>query len=290
MADPAPQARKPQRRRRRLVIGSVLLSSYLLVAMFGGCADTLLLFPTNDSIETKGAIRSEVAVANATPVEVFVRQVNIPPGGVPEAYLLVLDGNGGRAEYAVFWGDDIARNHPLEIWSMNYPGYGRSQGKAKLASIPPAVLAAFDAMKQKAGDKPVLVWGASLGSTAALHIAANRPVSGLILTNPPPLRQLILGRYGWWNLWLAACPVALGVPAELDSIANAAKVHAPAVIVTAEQDTIVPAEYQQKVIDAYAGLKQLVSLPNAGHNTPASHANPTTWYAAMDWLWAQLER
>jgi len=30
----------------------------------------------------------------------------------------------------------------------------------------------------------------------------------LILTNPPPLRQLIMGHYGWWNLWLAAAPQA----------------------------------------------------------------------------------
>jgi hypothetical protein len=40
-------------------------------------------------------------------------------------------------------------------------------------------------------------------------VAANRPCAGLVLTNPPPLRNMILQRFGWWNLWLLATPVAL---------------------------------------------------------------------------------
>ena len=100
-------------------------------------------------------------------------------------------------------------------------------------------------------------------------------------------KQLVLGRYGWWNLWLMALPVSWGIPSELDNLANAAKVTCPAVIVTAADDFTVPANYQQKVIDAYAGPKQLVGLPNAGHNTPAAQSNPQGWYAAIDWLWAQ---
>jgi len=44
---------------------------------------------------------------------------------------------------------------------------------------------------------------------AALSVAARRPVAGLVLQNPPPLRQLIMGHYGWWNLWLVAGAVVL---------------------------------------------------------------------------------
>lgn len=276
------------RRRRRAVFVSVTFAGYLACALFGGCADMFLLYPTNGVIATDGAIEARVDVAGATPVQVFRRTVNIADGAQPAAFVLVFDGNGGRAERAVFWGDDIARQHPVEIWAMNYPGFGGSPGKAKLSSLPTAAVATYDAIRAKAGDRPVIVWGASMGSSMALHIAAHRPVAGLVLTNPPPLKQLILGRYGWWNLWLLAGPVSWGIPAELDSLANAAKSTGPAVIVTAANDFTVPADYQQKVIDAYAGPKQLVGLPNAGHNTPASHANPTGWYSAVDWLWTQV--
>ena len=286
----APEQPARKRRGRRAAAGTLLLFGYFMMVTFGGCADRLLLFPTTDLIEAAGATRAEVSVPGRSAVEVFTRRANVPAGGEPAAYLLVLDGNGGRAEYAVFWGDDAARGRAVEVWSPNYPGYGSSAGPARLAGVAPAALAAFDAMHARAGGKPVVIWGASLGSTAALHVAARRPVAGLILTNPPPLRQIILQRHGWWNLWLLAIPVSLGVPADLDSLANAAAAKVPAVIVSADDDGVVPASYQQKVIDAYAGPKQVVRLPNAGHNTPASEANPQAWHAALDWLWAQAGR
>src|SRR2546429_470384 len=73
--------------------------------------------------------------------------------------------------------------------------------------------------------------GRGSGPPAAWTVAANRPVAGLVLPNPPPLRRLILRRFGWGNLWLAAGPVAMGVPSELNSLDNATKVHAPAVFI-----------------------------------------------------------
>src|SRR6478736_2180132 len=66
-------------------------------------------------------------------------------------------------------------------------------------------------------NPPIYVFGASIGSAVAMDVAANREVRGLILHNPPPLRQIILRNYGWWNLWLLAGPVALQIPRELDS-------------------------------------------------------------------------
>ena len=95
---------------------------------------------------------------------------------------------------------------------MNYPGFGGSTGPARLARLGPAALTAFDAVKHAAGDRPVVVFGASLGTTTALHIAAHRPVAGLILHNPPALRQIILRQFGWWNLWLLAGPLARKIP------------------------------------------------------------------------------
>src|ERR1700730_6520719 len=98
---------------------------------------------------------------------------------------------------------------------MNYPGYGGSTGPARIG---PAALAAFDAIKESARDRPIVLFGASIGTAAALHIAAHRPVTGLILHNPPAIRPMILRQFGWWNLWLLAGPVALQIPRDLDNV------------------------------------------------------------------------
>src|SRR5439155_12173538 len=124
----------------------------------------------------------------------------------------------GRAEWhpveeSLDWGDK-----PVEVWAVNHPGFGGSTGPPRLSRFGPAALAAYDALAAEATGKPIFVSGMSLGSAMALHVAANRPVAGLILRSPPPLRNLIMTRHGWWNLWILATPVALGVPAELDSL------------------------------------------------------------------------
>ena len=102
--------------------------------------------------------------------------------------------------------------------------------------------------------------------------------------NPPALRQLILGQYGWWNLWLLAGPVAAQIPSDLDSVANARAVHAPAIFLLAEQDEIVASRFQRLVVDAYAGEKRVISLRGAYHNSPIEGAGLADLYKALDWL------
>jgi uncharacterized protein len=129
------------------------------------------------------------------------------------------------------------------------------------------------------------VLGQSLGTTAALYVAANRPVAGVVLSNPPPLRQLIWKNYGWWNLWLLATPVALSIPSELDSLKNGSRVTAPAVFVLAGHDTIVPPKYQEQVYAAYAGPKRAIRVAAIDHNDPLPQEDLETLAAAREELW-----
>ena len=172
----------------------------------------------------------------------------------------------------------------VEVWGVNYPGFGGSTGPARLAKLGPAALAAFDEMQKMAGDRPIVVFGASLGTTTALHIAAHRKIAGLILHNPPALRQIILRQFGWWNLWLFAAPMAQKIPRELDSIANARASHVPAIFLLAEKDEVVAPRFQNLVVDAYAGEKRIIPLSGAGHNDPIEGAGFADFHRALDWL------
>jgi pimeloyl-ACP methyl ester carboxylesterase len=231
----------------------------------GGCADKLILYPRTEPIRTPGAMRVALPWAGGE-VEVWSRRE--PATEDPHIFVLAFGGNAERAEEVVWRTAEEWSGRPVEVWAVNYPGYGGSTGPAKLSSIAPAALLAYDALKQRAAGRPIFLDGMSIGTAAALFLAARRPCAGLLLTNPPPLRRLILGKFGWWNLWLLAGPVALGVPADLDSVANARKCRAPAVFVSADRDEVVPPTYHKVVMDAYAGPKQVIVLRGAGHNTP----------------------
>lgn len=254
--------------------------------MLSGCADKLILFPTTHPIPGVAARRAEISGPSGT-IEIWKARSPGAADHQPVAFVMAFTGNAARAEYdaddlALQWGE-----RPVEVWAVNYPGYGGSTGPAKLKSIAPAALAAYDAMKQQAGTRPTFVGGRSIGTAAALHVAAHRPVGGVILHSPPPLRSLIIGRFGWWNLWLAAVPVALSVPGDLDSLANASQVTAPGVFLITGADSMVTPPYQQKVVDAYAGPKQVVVMPQADHNDPIPGSALPPLHAALDWLLAQ---
>jgi pimeloyl-ACP methyl ester carboxylesterase len=249
-------------------------------------ADHLILFPSRHPIPTGGETRLTTLGPKGT-VEIWSLRSDACKGREPAAMVLHFVGNASRAEAEGRYVVDQWRDWPVEVWAVNYPGYGDSDGSAKLASIPPAALAAYDAIKSHANGRPIFISGRSIGTTAALYVAAHRPCSGVILHSPPPLRRLILGHHGWWNGWLAAVPVALRVPGDLDSLQNAEQVHAPAILIqSGSADNVVPPKYQQMVFDAYAGPKEFVRMPLAGHGSPVNGESRKQFKECVDRMWA----
>jgi pimeloyl-ACP methyl ester carboxylesterase len=270
--------------RLRGVALAVIGLSYFAVILFGHLPDHLILFPTTRSIEAHGAVRRMVPFQNGQ-LELWTAKSEVARRNrAVDVHILRFYGNADRAERWAAAEAEIWNNRAVEIWGMNYPGFGGSTGPAQLARIGPAALTAFDALQSEAKDRPIVIFGASLGTTAALHIAANRPVAGLILHNPPALRQMILRQFGWWNLWLLAGPVALQVPRDLDSIANAKASQAPAIFLLAERDEVVAPRFHRLVVDAYAGEKRVISMRGAYHNSPIEGAGLADLHGALDWL------
>src|SRR5437667_10267133 len=257
---------------------------YLVVMFFGHLPDHLILFPTRAPIDAGPAVRKTVPFQSGE-VEIWTAQSRrAQEQGGADVFILRFYGNADRADRWAAAEAEMWNDRAVEIWGVNYPGFGGSTGPARLARIGPAALAAFDELKNYADDRPIVPYGASIGATAALHIAAHRPVAGLILHNPPPLREMILRQFGWWNLWLLAGPVALQIPRELDSIANAKAIHAPAIFLLAGRDEVVAPRYHRLVVDAYAGEKRVITLPGAYHNDPIQGTALADFYRALDWL------
>jgi pimeloyl-ACP methyl ester carboxylesterase len=273
--------RKPLIRWRFVLVVAVV---YFAVIAFTPLPDRLVLFPTTDRLDAGAAIRKPIPFDGGE-LEIWTAASKLAQErGRPDIYVLRFYGNADRADRWVAAEAEMWNNRAVEVGGMNYPGFGGSTGPARLARLGPAALTAFDAVKAAAGDRPVVVFGASLGTTTALHVAAHRPVAGLILHNPPALRQIILRQFGWWNLWLLAGPLAQKLPADLDSVANAKKVRVPAIFLLAEKDEVVAPRFQRLVVDAYAGEKRVIQLTGAGHNSPVEGVGLRQFHDTLDWL------
>jgi pimeloyl-ACP methyl ester carboxylesterase len=269
---------------RQTRIALAFVAAYFILIFFAHLPDHLILFPTTASIDAGGAVRKTVPFQNGE-LELWTAiSRRAQQSGRVDTYVLRFYGNADRAERWVAAEADEWNDRAVEIWGMNYPGFGGSTGPTRLSRIGPAALTAFDELQRHANGQPIVLYGASLGASTALHIAAHRPVTGLILHNPPPLRQMILRQFGWWNLWLLAGPIALQIPRDLDSVSNAKATHAPAIFLLADKDEVVAPRFHRLVVEAYAGEKRVISLPGAYHNDPVEGAALADLNRALDWL------
>ena len=270
------------RRKASLILGAIVL--YLVTISFAPVLDRLILFPSSSQIDAGAAKRRGLPFEGGE-LEVWTatsrRAQEI---GRPDLYILRFYGNADRAERWVAEEAEMWRGRKVTVWGMNYPGFGGSTGPARLARIGPAARAAFDALKQEPGGRPIIVFGTSLGATVALDVAAHCQVAGLILQNPPPLREIVMRQFGWWNLWLLAGPLARKIPGELDSIANARAIRGKAVFLLSGRDEVVAPRYQKLVVDAYRGEKRVIQLPRARHNSPLDEDSLSKLQEELDWL------
>jgi uncharacterized protein len=268
---------------KKMVALLLIVGLSMVAAMFGGLGDRLILWPQAGKINVNGATRTELPQREGKGLlEVWM-------AGAPEAsahaFVLRFYGNADRADRWIASEAASFGPAPVRFWGVNYPGYGGSTGPATLAAVAKAALLAYDALAQIAHGRPIYIFGTSLGTTAALHVAAERSVAGLVLQNPPALKQLVLGSYGWWNLWLLAGPVAWRLPRELDSLVNAHRSSCPAIFLLAERDTVVPPRYQRQVVAAYVGKKTVIVQRGADHNTPLTDTEHHAYHQAVEELW-----
>ncbi|HWE01795.1 MAG TPA: hypothetical protein VG326_05245 [Tepidisphaeraceae bacterium] len=254
-----------------------------MLGLLGCNANTQVLGWNQETLDA-GIAKPHFLAVGGRRVECWVARSPAASSREPRGFVLFFVGQGDRTDRYM---NEVANawEKPIELWGMNYPGSGGSQGPAEIARVGPSALAVYDAVKRIAGDRPIFVEGWSLGTTAALCVAAARPVDGVILVNPPPLRQLIAGEYSWWNLGLISRYIAGQIPGDLDSIANASRATSPAVFLLAGNDQTVPPKYQRMIIDAYAGPKRVIEMPGRGHEDELTPQATTKLAAAEDWLW-----
>lgn len=252
-------------------------------------ADRLILSPTRHPVPAPGKSSLRLARGDVD-LELWIQSSEAGDGAGPGPFVLKFPGTGSRAEdaetLALRCWDDL----DVTVWSVNPPGYGNSGGRASLRNIPTMAMAAVDSIRMAAGERPIIVEGFSLGCVAALYVAARGAVDGLLLRNPPPLREVVRHRTGRWSLGLVPALISRGIPVSIDSIRNAAACSVPALFVTALRDPVVPAVCQRRIVDAYAGACRVLEQPEGEHATPFSALEMARLKRSAAWLLDSVQR
>ncbi len=144
---------------------------------------------------------------------------------------------------------------------VDYPGYGASQGHATETALYAAADLAYAALTARPGVDParVRVYGRSLGTVAATHVAASHPVAGLILESPfTNAREMSRRHYAPFPAFL--------IRLRLDNLDTISRVRCPVLVLHGTRDRLVPLEMGRRVAAAVPGPVELVLIEGAGHN------------------------
>jgi uncharacterized protein len=175
---------------------------------------------------------------------------------------------GGNAEDVLYTASTAQQIDARAVVLVNYRGYGGTPGKPGQKALYDDGLALYDyALKRGVPKEHVIVMGRSLGSGVASMLAGARPVRAAILITPyDSLAAVAATHYPF-------VPVRLLLRHPFPSLDWAARTHAPALMLAAEHDNVVPAVHAQKLFQAWAGPKQIHVLAQTGHNDIETHAD-----------------
>lgn len=167
---------------------------------------------------------------------------------------------GGNAEAVVSQALEFSTAFQNKtIYMVNYRGYGGSSGEPTEAGLFSDAIAIYD--RFYAEHKNLAVIGRSLGSGVAMYLAANRPVSQVVLITPyDSILALAKKQY-------PMLPISLLLKDKYDSISLASRVTAPILVLAGGQDKIVPLKHSKRLFDELdKDKRKMLVFEQAGHN------------------------
>lgn len=146
----------------------------------------------------------------------------------------------------------------VNIFAVDYRGYGNSQGKPTEKGIYADGQAAFDYLlgRSDIDPKSIVAYGASLGGVVAIDLAVHRPLAGLIVdssfSSAPDMAKII---YPFLPTFF--------MQVKMDSISKIRKVEIPKLFLHSEEDETVPLALGLKLYKAAPAPKTFIKLKGA---------------------------
>jgi uncharacterized protein len=202
----------------------------------------------------------------------------VPPRSgipVPEQLWVAFTGNASVALDWMFL-VDAQPNDNAGFLLIDYPGYGRSSGKAKIATTNASANKALETLAEKLGvpheqlSARTNVIGLSLGAAAALEFAAGHPVQRAVLIAPFTSLRDMAAR-------LFTRPAALLLLENYDNRKRlrdlAERPNPPRVaIFHGTADTLIPPDMGRELAEAHPQMIEFFPVENATHDTVVGDA------------------
>jgi pimeloyl-ACP methyl ester carboxylesterase len=268
--------------RRHSVLGKILVrTTALLAVLLSGFVGTLAMGqrsmiyhprtePPNTQLPPDG-LRLFFQTEDGRQAAIYLPPPGQPVTSPPTTLWVLCSGNAslGR-DWLGYIQEDVRKDGAkAAILLVDYPGYGLCEGKPTEASIQRTMDAVLDALVADRGWKPedvrrdLRVLGFSLGSGAALKLAAREPVREILLLAPfSSLRDAAKSAVG-----------PLLARLVIDHFDNKSRIRELAArtppprltLFHGTRDTVVPHSHSEELARLFGPAAQLVLIPDADH-------------------------
>lgn len=171
--------------------------------------------------------------------------------------VIYFHGNGGALNLRVDrFQRIIAQGYGL--LALSYRGYGGSTGSPTEAGLIADARAAYAFAVERYPGR-IALWGESLGTGVAVALAAEKPVTHLILDAPYTSTVDVAADLYWF------LPVRLLMKDQYRSDLRIKQVKAPVLILHGDADTIIPIRYGERLLAMVPGEKRMVRFKDGWH-------------------------
>jgi alpha-beta hydrolase superfamily lysophospholipase len=177
----------------------------------------------------------------------------------PRGLIFFLHGNGGNLDS---WTSnvDYYRRVNYDLFIFDFRGYGKSTGQIQNEQqLHDDVRVAWNSIAPDYSDKPIVIYGRSLGAALAAKLAADVDPELLILVSP--FRSMVAMarmQYPLLPEWLVRYPM------RTDKLI--ADIRAPTIFVHGDEDRVIPMEHSFELKGMATAEAKMLVIQGAGHN------------------------
>ncbi len=190
------------------------------------------------------------------------------PKAITLLYLHGKGANGGAVNQA-------AHFHRLgySILLIDYRGYGLSEGGFPTESqVDEDAETAWNYLvrERRISPKQIVVYGYSLGGAIAIDLAVKHPEARALIVQSSFTSMADMAKYQGYFWWV---PINLLLNQRFDSIAKVKFLKIPVLFIHGAADDFVPTKMSQALYNAASQPKQLLLVPQTGHNDGEARFN-----------------
>jgi alpha-beta hydrolase superfamily lysophospholipase len=186
-----------------------------------------------------------------------------PKDATPKGVVIYFHGNSDNVTRYAKHVSNFTKNG-YEVWMPDYPGYGKTTGKLTEENFYRQAKEVYKLAHSKFAADSIIVYGKSLGSGVASHIAANYECKRLILETPFYSLPSLYSHYA------PIYPVTRMAHFQFPVGENLKEVKAPVTIFHGTDDSVIPYSNASKLKKDLKAGDEFITIEAGAHNNLVS--------------------